>query len=517
MTVRPPIIAHSGIAASWEAVEATFGVNRYGLAPKRVPKGSWLALLRKQYPKPEALGIVQSWMVRLLWLRRLEIWLIETHNRDASFAFLDATHIQCFDDVSTLFQTLEIDPEERNESFLQTFPLLPKLPIPRWFSNLKGLDLPVGTALRALARLDVSDIEAYGRQAESPLPKAAPFSTQDDGPQQVCVHGGAEDGSLFVAHARNVLHGHLPEEHYRVDAGPGGYRRTMPMLQSQWESAALLLKKSANNWFAVCPSVAAADRCLFHMTLEAIRCLHFSQSDGANSLPAFHHCIRVGDAFSCKLDVNLPLKGLLPKQAARLGMWRTSLKRFHASLEESSKDEARSVLADLPRHFRIPLRPDGPIYRRLQRMLALRQQQQSNLFGSHTELATLDEAIEVTRKALQDRNREAFEWRYAFPELLEPDTGDFCGFGDMCMSPSEMNVDEDPLGLLRQFQVAYQVLRPGGRCVAWLPDDFMRHRRFQPVRSWLQQTGNIVETTYAAGDQFDAMITGKLVLAWKKG
>lgn len=522
--MRPPIIAPKESAATWEAVIAAFGIDACGHAVARPSKGSWLAFYKKQYPKEEAIAYTHAWLIRLLWLRRIELWLLRTHDGEACYEFLDKDHIQQFRDIADLLNYGNTAVQDRPDTFVNRFPLLPQFPLPAWFSQPPELPLPIDRVCAALRKLTLEDLERFGRQSETPRSTLATTATQSwsqhwpGNPKHAQFE--AQDGKLLAAHLSNIINNKIPNKSYHVTAGPGGYRRILPSNQSVWKAAHTACIQHSKRLFAVCPDSAAADRCLYHLALSATASMHIIPCEKQFSLaplPSFHHNIRVGDSLNCKLDLNITMKNLLPDQVRRLAMWRTALRRFHKEEDDGKKEETRTILEDLPRHFKGPLRPEGSAYRRLQKLLQRRQQQTSSLFlDTASSSDVLNTAISDARQALEESNRQAFEWRYAFPELLDPQDGAFTGFDSVSIHLSETQLTEEPLQLLRHLQVAFRLLNPGGIIHAWLPDDFLRHPRYSSIRTWLQQAGSTLQSDYAEGEHFDAMITGKLMLCWRK-
>ena len=156
----------------WKLVETHFGLDQYANPLSRPGKGSWLSQFRKHLPRTEAIALTQAWMLRLFWLRRMELWLIETH-QDSSYAFLDAAHLQSLGDIKALLDGLHLAKEDRNYELNHRFPLLPALPVPVWFSNISLVNISIEKGLEAMQEVGNDELEIFGKQMESPGSKAA--------------------------------------------------------------------------------------------------------------------------------------------------------------------------------------------------------------------------------------------------------------------------------------------------------------------------------------------------------
>ena len=476
-------VHHTSAETVWKLFESTFGLDREGKAVARPHKKSWLAFFKKHMSRQEASVMVQAWLLRLCWLRRMEIWLTEIH-QDSSYFFLDEAHIDDLGDVENLLTSAKLEKNARSEAFNKRFPLLPRFPVPQWFSKIKVLPVPIEPALQAIRMFGIDDVGSFGKQPESPkgnIASAGPAGFVEGGN---LLNPFALDGSLESGMLRKQAASHIPDESYSVTSGPGGYRRALPAQQAQWEMAMQGIHKQSRRLFAVAPDPLAADRWQYHLALTCVEAFHFchNQDYTVSELPAFLHQIRIGESLKSSLDIRQPVESLLPNQPARLGIWRTALGRFHRVTNEEEREEARSLLADLPRHFRAPLRREGPAWRRLQKLLKIQQESQ-NLFADGESDGRLQESIEEARREFRNSNLQAFEWRYAFPEVLDVQTADFQGFDSMQMLIPEMLLEKQEHLLLAWVQLVWRLLKPGGRLQIWLPDDIMRRNEARPCFS----------------------------------
>ncbi|MEZ4688300.1 MAG: hypothetical protein R3B47_20240 [Bacteroidia bacterium] len=339
--------------AIWKHIETAFGMDRQGNALARPHKDSWLAYFKKQLPKARAIAVVHAWLLSLCWLRRLELWLIETH-QDSSYSFLDEAHFDNLADIERLLKGLVLAKEDRDPQLLRRFPLLPRMPVPVWFSDLHVDDLPVQAGLKAMQQLGPEDLHLVGRQAESPNEKAAMAASFPEEISLFLLNPFALDGSLEGGMLKRHLATCLLPENYRVTSGPGGYRRALPAQQSLWESAMEGCHTLSGRLFAVAPDRLAADRWQYHLALACADAFHFCRKDASSHLYPFHRQIRIGDALKSSLDIRSLLRPCCPASLARLGIWRTVLGRFHHAKTDGEREEARSLLADLLQAFSCP-------------------------------------------------------------------------------------------------------------------------------------------------------------------
>lgn len=500
----------------WKNIEASFGLDASGNPAARPKKQSWLAQFRRCLPKPEAIALTQAWTLRLFWLRRIEIWLTDVH-KDSSYAFLDHNHLKSLGEAKALIDSLALSKTKRAPELRSGFPLLPEIPIPVWFSEISAIDIDIEKGLEAVRELGIEELELFGRQAESPSLKAVAASSLLMHDPFSLLNPCAMDGSLEAGQIVSLLSRLLPEKPYRVIAGPGGYKRVLPDTQNQWEAAMQACHERVSGMFILAPEAFSADRWQYHMALACIQAMHLDRGEEAalSPLPAFHLQVRIGDGLRPSLDTRLPMASLLPDQPVKLGLWRTALRRFHRASSVSEREEARHLLADLPRHFRAPLRPEGAAWRHLQRLLKLEQESQT-LFSTGAIPEKLGEHIEQARVAFRKSNLKAFEWRYAFPEVLEAKTADFTGFNNMQLLLPESLLENQEQLLLAWVQMAWKLLKPGGGLLLWLPDNIGRWRKARPAFQWLETTGKITERRFCSGESFAAEVTGKEIVLWRK-
>ncbi|MEZ4688301.1 MAG: hypothetical protein R3B47_20245 [Bacteroidia bacterium] len=92
-------------------------------------------------------------------------------------------------------------------------------------------------------------------------------------------------------------------------------------------------------------------------------------------------------------------------------------------------------------------------------------------------------------------------------------------FRDLMVSggllPEQLLAKQEHLFLV-WVQLAWKLLKPAAILRIWLPDDVMRRKAMRPAFQWLERTGELLEKRYCGGDSFEADITGKELVSWKK-
>jgi hypothetical protein len=500
----------------WDLIEYTFGLDRYGNAVARPHRKSWLSQSKKYLPKQEAHAHTHAWLLRLCWLRRMELWLIEAH-QDSSYAFLDHAHIGHLGDLAALMDALPLEKEARNSEMQSRFPLLPALPLLTWFSEIQVFDLDIEKGLEAIRQLDVEAIECFGKQQDSPRAGLPTFIDIAAKEQANMLNPLVLDGALEVSYIKASINKIFPDHPYRIVSGPGGYKRELPADQELFELALQVCFEKSEQLFSLAPDPLAADRWQYHLGLACIDAMHVCPGDAfaVSELPEFHRKLRIGKGLRASLDTRLPIEALLPDQPVRLGIWRTALGRFHRAVSSHEHESARELLADLPRHFKAPLRPEGLAWRQLQKLLKL-EQASHNLFDQNQPSDELRLTIEEARKAFRKSNLQAFEWRYAFPEVLNAETADFQGFDFIQLLLPEALLRQQEHLLLAWVQLAWKLLKPGATLVLWLPDDIQRWRKAQAAFHWMEKTGKIIQRQFCRGEYFEMEITGKQIVVWRK-
>ena len=206
----------------------------------------------------------------------------------------------------------------------------------------------------------------------------------------------------------------------------------------------------------------------------------------------------------------------------------------------------RSFIEDLKGGIRTEILDNHPQARRLRKARAdatfLRDQQR--LFESENEssarmakLATLEGEIALAEKRLQqirtDRMlRDAFEWRFEFPEALDED-GAFVGFDVVLGNPPygvSITGDERDylirtIGKVPDYEIYYlflnrgrQIVRPGGSLSYILPNTFLFNVYAADYRLALLQSWHVDEVIDCTGVQiFDDAVVRNAILTTTRG
>jgi len=171
------------------------------------------------------------------------------------------------------------------------------------------------------------------------------------------------------------------------------------------------------------------------------------------TLPNIDINIKTGNSLISRFTLDTDIRKALRGTKWNLSMYLTAVNAYKEVSDKKSKDQIRQLIDDIKRNFRTVLSQNHPKYSKLAKL----KRQFYDLFsgnmlfedetqygGNKTERQKQREQMEQEIAQLETELEEiksnklyynAFEWRFEFPEVLHPETGEYLGFDVVIGNP----------------------------------------------------------------------------------
>ena len=323
---------------------------------------------------------------------------------------------------------------------------------------------------------------------------------------------------------------------------PFRYLRDSP--ESQRVQEALFHEKQAlieGCLFGVDINPNSVNICRLRLWIELLKNAYY-RSDGAlETLPNIDINIRSGNSLISRFELDAEIGGALKRKGLRISDYRSAISTYQNARTKDEKREMRSFIEELKGGIRSEILENHPQARRLRRAKAdadfLRDQHR--LFENEAErkartarLSKLEREIALAEKQLQQIKtdqmlRDAFEWRFEFPEVLDED-GNFIGFDVIVGNPpygvsiigDEREYLVRSVGKVPDYEIYYlflnrgrQIVRPGGKLAYILPNTFLFNVNAAKYRMTLLQSWRVDEVVDCTAVQiFDQAVVRNAIL-----
>lgn len=242
--------------------------------------------------------------------------------------------------------------------------------------------------------------------------------------------------------------------------------------------------------------------CRLRLWIELLKNAYYKTNGELETLPNIDINIKCGNSLIARFPINADLAQVLRRKKLRVTDYRKAVRTYQNARSKDEKQEIHTYIEKLKGDFRSEIFDNDPKVRQLsaaQAELAISKNQQVLFQESLSEKKTkrLREAyLESEIKRLLDAieliksNRifkDAFEWRFEFPEVLD-DAGGFLGFDLVIGNPpygvSIKDLERDylvtTLKKVPDFEIYYwfvnrasQILRAGGILGYIIPNSFL--------------------------------------------
>lgn len=240
------------------------------------------------------------------------------------------------------------------------------------------------------------------------------------------------------------------------------------------------------------------------------------------TLPNIDINIKSGNSLLSRFDLDADLRAAFNKQKFNLSTYKLLVENYHKSRNKEEKDELLTLINKIKEEYSQAIYSTDPRRKKLSEIrgqLAL-VQNNFDLFGQKMDKAKqkLEERrltllLEQKEKELEEAEsgalyRNAFEWRFEFPEVLN-EKGDFIGFDVVIGNPPYMIVYD--IGLKTIYETFYsefkrnndlyvafikkgfEILRSNGLFSFITPNTFLKGNYFKELRHYLSREIQVVE------------------------
>lgn len=326
------------------------------------------------------------------------------------------------------------------------------------------------------------------------------------------------------------------------DGQPYQYRRDRP--ESQRVQEALFHEKQTlieGCLFGVDINPNSVNICRLRLWIELLKNAYYRPDGALETLPNIDINIRCGNSLLSRFELDAEIGGALKRKGVRISDYRAAISSYQNARNKDEKREMRSFIEKLKGGIRSEILYNHPQARRLRKAKAdaafLRDQHR--LFENEAErkarkarLAKLEREIASAKGRLEqiraDRMlRDAFEWRFEYPEVLDDD-GTFVGFDVVIGNPPygvPITGDEREylvrgVGKVPDYEIYYlflnrgrQIIRSGGKLAYILPNTFLFNVNAADYRLALLQSWQVDEVIDCTPVQiFDQAVVRNAIL-----
>jgi len=517
--------------------------------PEKIHYGTKSSQQREQI----SLQLCNLWIQRLLFCHQLECKLIRIHGQVESYRFLQSSHISSWQQLEDFF--LRILPQPI--MFRQVaYSFVPPVDIPLFELHQLEVLLPLGKLdsmgrklkvllkelLDCLTQLNEHSISCY--RLQNPVPEQAAHElsmrlldnwysaheVENCPPPTLCDPIMYQANMLIAATQawmRKRYGNQLPA--YQVTAGLGGFNRHVPhKIQQLHETFYQELSEFVENQvFGVAPDMLSLSWSRLQIWAFLLDRVPFDATTSYElffPLPSLRHKLSYGAALVSQYRTSSSMRKMLKGNKLRLGLYCSALDMYQTASSEKEREEARGILEDMQKNFRTKLQASHPDFQRLKRLEKELHMMATPLFmlESSAELAAkekvrkqrLKEQIERLRAKVNGvlRAHHSFEWRFHFPEILDPKDAHFIGFDMIMLHPKEACTPEEEIGINQALSLSTQITKPDGFVGIFLPDTFKSKFVFQKGRKIVFEQFETLDRSYCDGQGFEELCTGKTVL-----
>ena len=216
--------------------------------------------------------------------------------------------------------------------------------------------------------------------------------------------------------------------------------------------------------------------CRLRLWIELLKSAYYTKESNYSqleTLPNIDINIKQGNSLISRFALDADLRATLQKSKWNIDSYKLAVQTYRNAQSKEEKRQMEELIDTIKKDFRTDVSPNDPINKKLNKLRGeLKTFQQTDLFSADTkkktkankELEKLSAAIDKLEKERDEiKNnviyKEAFEWRFEFPEVLDSE-GKFLGFDVVIGNPpygATINKQED-LFYRNNYQVSnYQI------------------------------------------------------------
>jgi len=200
--------------------------------------------------------------------------------------------------------------------------------------------------------------------------------------------------------------------------------------------------------------------CRLRLWIELLKNAYYKEDGELETLPNIDINIKCGNSLISRYPIDADLGHALVGSTWDIGMYRLAVMNYRIAENKERKREAEKLIKKIKSDFHTGITENEPIRKKRKKIKEELNDltSQGRLFGQDAfkkdkkvvkrmeklaiDIADLDAEIEAITSGAIYRN--AFEWRFEFPEVLDEKTGDFIGFDIVIGNP--------PYGLFNKKQ-----------------------------------------------------------------
>lgn len=261
--------------------------------------------------------------------------------------------------------------------------------------------------------------------------------------------------------------------------------------------------------------------CRLRLWIELLKNAYYRRDGALETLPNIDINIRCGNSLLSRFDLDADIGGALKRKGLRITDYRSAITSYQNAKDKDEKREMRRFIDELKGGIRNEILDNHPQAKRLRKAQAAAQflKDQHQLFESAAEEKTRKAKLEKLKGEIRTAEakleelrtdqmlRNAFEWRFEFPEVLDDD-GRFVGFDALVGNPpygvsikgNERDYLVRSVGKVPDYEIYYlfldrgrQIVRPNGNLAYILPNTFLFNVNAADYRTTMLQSWAVDE------------------------
>ncbi|GAB3542522.1 type IIG restriction enzyme/methyltransferase [Spirosoma fluminis] len=272
-----------------------------------------------------------------------------------------------------------------------------------------------------------------------------------------------------------------------------------------------------NCLFGVDSSPTAVNLCRLRLSIELLKSAYYYVGERGTltlvTLPDLDMTIKTGNTLVNRFDLSFQMDtlrnpGLRDKYRAAFQQYSADVRAYKHTTDKAEKERLRTGIhhfQELLSQMALTEQKDYADIRRLETKLA-QSALPFNFVNHSAQFQTLTEQLEQKKQAFAHKQRvfnQAFEWRYAFPEVLD-EAGNYVGFDLVVSHPpcgrpigstakkylnNTYNATADLYSLF--LERGLQLVKPQGRLAYILPTSWQTDSDQYPVRKLLLENATL--------------------------
>ena len=296
--------------------------------------------------------------------------------------------------------------------------------------------------------------------------------------------------------------------------------------------------------------------CRLRLWIELLKHAYYtpqSQYQELETLPNLDLNVRAGNSLISRFPLQADLTDVFRRKGTSVADYRRAFGRFFSARGRDAKQELQDFLIGLKAQFSTAIQRHDPLLKRINKvkddLLRVELDQKPDLFGKaqlneedawarRISLQMTFDKLEAERQHREEGAlfRDAFEWRFEFPEILNHD-GSFCGFDVIIGNPPYISAVEQNqkqrYALVRSGQyhtlsekwdlfipfleLGYQLLADGGILGMIVSDAYCHAKYAKSSQNWFLQNSVIQRLDFFSGFQvFEEASVGSVIPYFEK-